>query len=88
MKIIKSKKTYISKNKVTTMESIDIQYENRDIDIEKIKKMASDSARRTEKEYEQRLDKAIKNNDSYYIRRELRNVSTYELIKMILRKLI
>lgn len=88
MKIKKTKKMYISDDKVTTMENVQIQYEERDIDLEEVKKIATDSARRIEKNYEKRLNQAIKNNDSYYIRRELKNVSTYDLIKMILHKVI
>lgn len=58
------------------------------MDLSEVKKMASESARRIERDYDTRLIDAIKNNDSYYIRRELRNVSTYDLFKMILKKLI
>lgn len=88
MKIIKSKKVFNAENEAVTIESLNVQYTERDVDLSEIKKMAIASARRIEKDYEKRLDKAIENNDSYYIRKELRNVSTYDLIKMILRKLI
>ena len=55
--------------------------------MDKIIKMAKESSARIKKDKDKRLKKAIKEHDSYYISRELQNVSTYELIKMILRKL-
>lgn len=70
------------------MEHLQVEYEEQDIDIDKIKKIAAKSSKRIQKERDKRLEDAIKNNDSYYIRRELENVSTYDLIKMILSKII
>ena len=87
MKIIKRKQTYVSNEEVIEMESLQIQYEERDVNLEEIKKIALRSSKRIQKERDARLQEAIRNHDSFYIRRELENVSTYDLIKMILQKL-
>jgi hypothetical protein len=95
MKIIKKQHLNISNKGVTTMQSLQIKYDEtnnidyveKNIDMDKIIKMAKESSARIKKDKDKRLKKAIKEHDSYYISRELQNVSTYELIKMILRKL-
>ena len=87
MRVVKNKKTFVSNEKVISMESVQIQYTERDVDLDRIKRIASASARRIQKDDDERLLKALENHDSYYIRKELRNVSTYDLIKMILQKM-
>lgn len=69
------------------MENLQIQYEDRDVDLDEIKKIASMSSERIQKDYDARLQEAIREHDTFYIRRKLDNVSTYDLIKMIIQKL-
>lgn len=87
MKIIRRKQTYISNEEVVEMENLQIQYEDRDVDLDEIKKIASMSSERIQKDYDARLQEAIREHDTFYIRRKLDNVSTYDLIKMIIQKL-
>lgn len=69
------------------MESVQLQYTEREIDLDSIKRIALNSAKRIQKDEDERFVRAIENHDEYYIRKQLRNVPTYELIKMILRKM-
>ena len=55
MKIIKHQKTYISNEEVIDMESLQIQYEERDVNLEEIKKIAMKSSMRIRKERDARL---------------------------------
>lgn len=94
MVIMKRQKIQVTDKGVKKMEILQINderqhidYFERDIDMEKIKKMAKESSARIQKDNDLRLERAIKEHDSCYISRELRNVSTYQLIKMILQKL-
>lgn len=95
MKIVKKQYLHISNKGGIKMQSLqikynetdDVDYFEKDVDMEKIMKMAKESSARIKRDKELRLEKAIKEHDSYYISRELQNVSTYELIKMLLKKL-
>lgn len=87
VKIIKEQHTFVSNKDSVHMQSLKIEYEEKDVDLSEIKKMAQDSSRRIQNERENRLNKAIEDHDRYYISRELENVSTCELIKMIFNKL-
>jgi hypothetical protein len=85
--IKKQQQAFFSKESVVHMESLEmIQYDRKDVDWDEVKRMAQDSSKRIQKEREDRLNKAIENHERYYIRKELENVSTYELIKMIISK--
>lgn len=96
MKIVNEQHLHISDKGVIKMQSLQIKYDNpnnldyieRDIDMEKIEKISRRSSARIRKDKELQLEKAIKEHDSYYISRELQNVSTYDLIKMIVRNFI
>ena len=85
--IMKKEHTIISSKGAIHMQSLEIQYEEKDVDLEEVKRIAQESSMRIQNEMENRLNKAIENHETYYISQELKNVSTYELIKMILRKL-
>lgn len=96
MKILKKQYLNISNKGVINMQSLQIKYDEtnnidyieKDVDMAQIIKMAEASSARIKKDRDKRLKKAIKEHNSYYISKELQNVSTYELIKMILKKML
>lgn len=78
---------YTLDKKVIDMKTVGLPYEERDVDLDEIREIANASLKRIQKDREEMLIKAIKNHDSYYIGRELSNVSSYELLKMMINKL-
>lgn len=87
MKLSNMQHVCTSEDKVIPMENIQLQFEERDVDLLAVRKMAKKSSKRIQKDKTNRLNHAIKTHDSYYIERELSTVSTYELFKMILKKI-
>lgn len=88
MKIKHTKLSYTSDEKVITMNTVEVQYEERNVNLDEVRKIAKHSSMRIQKDRDEQLDKAIKNHDTFYIRRELSNVSSYELTKMLIEKAI
>ncbi len=71
-----------------TMKNAQLRYPENTINLEQIKKMATDSSKRIRKDRDKRLYQAIKEQDISYLSRELSNVSTSELLKVITQKFI
>lgn len=88
MKVKQYQKTYVSNDRMVHMKTLQLEYEIRDVDLERANKLASDSLKKIQKERDRRLKQAIKEHDSFYIRRELSNVSSYELFKMVVSKFL
>lgn len=63
------------------------QFEEKDVDLDQIKELALKSSKVLDTERKKRLKRAIDNNDTFYISKELSNVSTIELTKVIFEKL-
>lgn len=68
------------------MENVQIEYTERNVDLNMIKEIATASARSIQEDYDEWEREAIKNHDEYYIRNELRKISTFELIKELLKR--
>lgn len=88
MKIKHTKMLHISNDRVITMNTVEVQYEKRDVDLDEIRKIAKASSMRIQKDRDELLNKAIENHDSFFIRKELSNVSSYELTKMLIEKVL
>lgn len=71
-----------------TMKNAQLQYPEDKINIEQIKKMATDSSKRIRKDRDKCLKQAIKEQDIIYLSRELSNVSTSELLKVLAQRFI
>jgi hypothetical protein len=66
------------------MESLEmIQYDRKDVDLDEVKRMAQDSSKRIQKAREDRLNKAIRDEDYLYLNNYF---STLDLIKLLIAK--
>lgn len=86
MKIIITERTVL-KNGVIKM-STSVLEETRKINIDYGAKMARRSQAVMQNQRKELLKEAIDSDDMFYLERELRNISTYELFKILLQKLI
>lgn len=60
-----------------------IQYDRKDVDLDEVKRMAQDSSKRIQKAREDRLNKAIRDEDYLYLNNYF---STLDLIKLLIAK--
>lgn len=72
--------------KRTNYKYIDVEY-LQNVDMQYIMQLSQESVKRVRKYEEESLQQGIKNRDPYYINKVLQNVSTYEIFKMLLRKI-
>lgn len=70
------------------MSTVQMQCVEKDTDIEKLRKMAIASSKRIQKERDKRLKQAIKEQDIHYLSRELSNVSSFKLFKILVHKFV
>lgn len=87
MPINKVTKISISKKEGDAMCSSEIYVEERIFDEEEVRKMAERASKRMQASRDMQLLNAIQTNNIEYLSMEMKNVSTYELIKMLIKKL-
>lgn len=69
------------------MSSTKIIFERNDLDIDRTKKISQKSAAKVQKWRDEQFQEAIRDGNTAYIDLVMRNVSTLELIKMLIKKI-